>query len=304
MRTLFVVVSAALLTGCGASTPAPTVSGGCVSGIEYQGRVLDLEGAYKAVGIKAGTEKKAIREVSEVTTIYLNEAASLCDQYRAGDLTPEEYADRRERLSQRFAELAKFTESRPPAELSPKEIPAFLEVLPVFAPTAKRESLSTIISVWAHEDGDSRRIGSGDVLKSGGDFSIDVDIGREVYLYVVIEDSTGKVYRIFPSEATGGSNPVSGKIRIPEAEGSYLTLDDEPGTETLYFIVGGRSALLETVIGEVGLEPKEDDEPAQTLASVVRTRGVFVTRDETKAEATLFMESLGHLAGKFEIEHR
>lgn len=284
--------------------PSPTVGGGCSSGVEYQGQTLDLEGAFKVVGAKAATGKKAIREVSDVATIYLNESASLCDQYRAGDLSAEEYADRRERLSTKFAALAGFTEKRPPAELEGSDIDAFLEVLPSFAPSAQRESLSTIIKVWSHEGEEPRLIQSGDVLKSGTDFTLEIDVDKEAYLYVVIEDSTGKVYRIYPSEALGKENPVSGEVRIPPEPDSYLTLDNKPGTETLYVIVGEQSALLETALGEVGFEPKSDLSPVQTLASVVRTRGVYVRRGDKKKDATFSLSSLGHLAGKFEIEHR
>jgi hypothetical protein len=67
--------------GCGAGTKGTNPSQGCSSGIEYQGRSFNLDASYKMLGISVGSQKQAMREVSDTMKIYFEEAANLCSLY-------------------------------------------------------------------------------------------------------------------------------------------------------------------------------------------------------------------------------
>ncbi|MBI5386354.1 MAG: DUF4384 domain-containing protein [Verrucomicrobia bacterium] len=279
-------------------TPAPTVSGGCAAGIEYQGRTLDVGATWKLLGINVGTEVKAVREVSDLVQLYMNEAASLCDLHASGKLTAVEYADRRARLTERLAALVTLNRQMPAQQVSQGELPFFSETLHALRPGAPA---STSLRVAVVKGGVP--VQNGAAMKSGEGFRIAAEVPSASYFYVVLVDSSGSVSRLYPASLTGTENPVQGRVEIPRLGEREFVLDDRPGTERiLVFAQAVRSNAIESMLDEIGSGGKA---PADVLG--VLTRGVKVRESISTVAAgasSSVVSAFGQAGYEFVIEHR
>jgi hypothetical protein len=103
----------------------------------------------------------------------------------------------------------------------------------------EKEKLSADVGVFFEgDDGKPYPIRNGMVLYSNDNYAIYFKPGRKCYMYVFQEDSTGKVYRLFPNIAYGTeTNPVSkGKEYWVPTRDTWLYLDENVGRERLYII--------------------------------------------------------------------
>jgi hypothetical protein len=306
MKLVALIASVVLFSSCAAGpAAAPTVSGGCAPGIEYQGRTLDVGATWKLLGLTVGSRLEAVHAASEVLQLYLHESASLCDLHAAGKLTAVEYADRRARLAERFAGLVKVNSQVPPAQIPDAEVSLYKETLSMLRPDAPRAEASFRVRVASG----GRSLESGAAMKSGEAFRIFVDVPTKAYLYVVLIDSSGAISRLYPAALTGTENPVHGKVEIPRSGEKEFVLDDVPGTERiLVFVQSQRSAAIEQALAEVGTSGA-----VKTAAAMVLTRGVKV-RETLGAAAvakgpgdpttTTVTGSFGQAAYEFTINHR
>lgn len=80
------------------------------------------------------------------------------------------------------------------------------------------------------------RIQNGDILHSGDQFSVNIKTNQDGYLYVFLYDSRGKAGVLFPNPQIALDNAVRGGVLYSLPGGNLrFNLDDNPGTETLYF---------------------------------------------------------------------
>ena len=301
-RTAVVVLLAGGLAclGCAAAQvapAAPTAGGGCQTGIDYQGRTLDVGATWKLLGINVGTEMKAVREVSDLVQLYLNEAASLCDLHATGKLTAVEYADRRATLAERLARLVAVNRQIPATQVTQTELPFYKETLDALRPGA---TASTSFSVQVTSGG--RLVQNGSAMKGGEPFRVTVDVPTRAYLYLVLIDSSGVVSRLYPSALTGNENPVQGRIDVPRSGEKEFVLDNRTGTErVLVFVNASRSNAIETMLAEVGAEGSKN-----TALAGILTRGVKVreTVAQTSSSPGSVTASFGLAAYEFMIDHR
>lgn len=94
----------------------------------------------------------------------------------------------------------------------------------------------------AQGQGELQKLSDGTVLRSGDQYKISFTPQRDAWVYIFQTDSSGKIFQLFPLEEMGGvavnqTNPVkAGEQRtVPAADKSFF-LDQQTGTETLYFI--------------------------------------------------------------------
>jgi len=281
-----------------APAPAPTISGGCAAGIEYQGRTLDVGATWKLLGINVGTEVKAVREVSDLVQLYMNEAASLCDLHAAGKLSAVEYADRRARLTERLAALVTLNRQMPAQQVSKGELPFFSETLQALRPGAAAPTALKVNVVKA-----GTALQSGVAMKSGEGFRMVVEVASPSYLYVVLVDSSGSVSRLYPTSLTGTDNPVQGKVEIPRAGEREFFLDDHPGTERiLVFAQAARSVAIESTLAEVGSAPKASPELLGVLTRGVKVRESIST--VAAGSSSSVVSAFGQAGYEFVIDHR
>ncbi|RJO65596.1 MAG: DUF4384 domain-containing protein [Myxococcales bacterium] len=270
----------------------------CDSGIQYQGRSYAGNAAYGLLGIQAASGVHAVRQVSDVMQLYLHQCAALCEERERGTLSPEDYLARREALSEKFARFASFATEVPPAEVRESDVALYGETLAAFDPAATATPLRASLRVVLP---DGRTLPDGGMMKSGDSFRIEVELSRAAFLYLVIKDSSGGMYKLYPSQAAGGGNPAVGKVIVPSD--GMITLDDVPGTETIYLFAGERSPTLESGLEEIGTAPRSPK--AQTLlASAVRFRGMFINKKQNAQSGGLSVEALGQATVVFTIEHR
>ncbi len=275
-----------------------TVPKPCATGIEYQGRSYAGNAAYGLLGIQAASGVQAVRQVSDTLQIYLHQSSALCMERERGTLTPEDYLEKRRALSERFAQFAGFTKQAPPADIRATDAALYGETVAAFDPRQRLEPLQASMRVVT---ADNRVLSDGGVLHSGDRFRIEVDLSRQAWLYLVLKDASGELYKMYPSQAAGGGNPASGTVVIPED--GMLTLDKVTGTETIYLFAGDRSTALESSLEEIGTVPKSPKIQGM-LASAVRFRGVFVSKQDQVSTGGKSVDALGQAAVVFRIEHR
>jgi hypothetical protein len=111
-------------------------------------------------------------------------------------------------------------------------------------PLADVNSLNILIN-YAYRPKDQTELlplSEGTVLHSGDYYKITFTPQQEAWVYIFQTDSSGKVYQLFPLKEMNGvalnqSNPVKGgqQYTAPAPQMSFF-LDQQTGTETLYFI--------------------------------------------------------------------
>jgi len=82
------------------------------------------------------------------------------------------------------------------------------------------------------------RVNDGDTLKSGDSYFFHIRASKECFLYLFQVDSSGAMYRLFPSaQYHTTANPVSGarRVTLPN-EGEVFYLDRTVGKESFYFL--------------------------------------------------------------------
>ncbi len=85
-------------------------------------------------------------------------------------------------------------------------------------------------------------IDNGGWLRSGEQFRISLEPNTDCYAYVVIQDSLGDLYSLFPAPGVRGGNRIDGgEARwLPGSDDKnnplWYYLDDNTGTETLYLV--------------------------------------------------------------------
>ncbi|GAG75204.1 unnamed protein product [marine sediment metagenome] len=91
--------------------------------------------------------------------------------------------------------------------------------------------------------GELKPINNGDVLKSGDHFKIIFTPDKDCYVYIFQVDSSGQIFKLFPMKSFMGVqvnnfNPVTKgtTYTLPSSEKAFM-LDDQVGTERIYFIV-------------------------------------------------------------------
>ncbi len=274
-----------ILPGCGpSSNPGTTPQGGCNSGIMYQGREYHAKGGWKnQLNLEAGSQIKAVREVSDTMKIYLEEAANLCSLYDQGTMTSVEYANARSALSQRFAALVSIAQNTPPQSVSAQDEQIYLETIAALGKTRPSAPLSpTELAVSVTANG--QELKSGDRLSSGKGFHIQVDVPNQSYIYIVLIDSSGATSRLYPSKLTGNDNPVQGTIDVPSDPGAEFSLDDVTGTERiLVYAQPTRSTAIETMLSEVSLDGAQPAKDTMKKVTEVLTRGINVRKKMNQA---------------------
>ncbi len=103
------------------------------------------------------------------------------------------------------------------------------------------------------------------VLHSGECYKIIFTPEQDNYVYIFQIDSAEKIYRLFPMESFGGVtvnnfNPVKGgKTYYIPAEDKSFVLDEQMGTETIYFLASHQR---DDALEELSQENEQKDELA------------------------------------------
>ena len=144
------------------------------------------------------------------------------------------------------------------------------------ASTIKREKekLSADVGVFFEgDDGKPYPVRNGMVLYSNDNYAIYFKPGRTCYMYVFQEDSTGKVYRLFPNTTYGTeTNPVikGTEYWVPSRD-TWLYLDENVGKERIYVIASvERSQKLASLANASNNTPAVSRE---TFSDTIKTMG-------------------------------
>lgn len=97
--------------------------------------------------------------------------------------------------------------------------------------------------------GEFRNLTNGSILRSGDYYKIIFTPTEDCYVYIFQIDSANKIYSLFPMEHFGGItvnnfNPVaSGRTYYLPAESKSFVLDEQTGTEKIYFLASSQRDL-------------------------------------------------------------
>lgn len=147
--------------------------------------------------------------------------------------------------------------------------------------------------------GQFEHLTNGSVLHSGDHYKIIFTPVENCYVYIFQVDSANMVYQLFPMESFGGVtvnnfNPVqAGKTYYIPAEGKSFVLDEQTGTEKIYFLTSRKRDLsIEEQYQQV-LESQQTREPLKhqqnqielLLSNKTQSRKIIevvIAPDETK----------------------
>ncbi len=138
-----------------------------------------------------------------------------------------------------------------------------------------------------------KSLSSGSPLCPRQKFHLDIQVLRRSHLYVFLEDSSGQVARLYPSEIAGLTNPVRGAVRIPRADD--FELDDAAGQEQLYIYA------LPTALPDAQSIMAFTGAPA---AIAEGNKGLLLSAQEATSELSQVTSGVAPLAEEFFIDHR
>jgi len=128
-----------------------------------------------------------------------------------------------------------------------------------------KEKLSCEVGFFFEgDDGKPYPVRNGMVMYSNDNYAIYFKPNKTCYIYVFQQDSTGKVYRLFPNPAYGTeANPVSGGREYwTPSKDTWLYLDESVGKEWLYVIASTEKSTKLEGLGNIGaktlIASKED----------------------------------------------
>jgi len=98
------------------------------------------------------------------------------------------------------------------------------------------------------------RLGAGEFLKSGDQYSISLKAEQPAWFYVFVKDSADIVQRYYPLSARPQRNATK-VLRVPDEREYYIRLDDIIGAESIFvFALTSQSAELAQEATEIGLD--------------------------------------------------
>jgi len=283
--------------------------------LKYQNQTFDIGGGFKMLFGRFATQNQAVRQVSDLGMMYLEESEAICKLYKAGKLSSQEYLDRREKLSQNFIGYTKMVEKVPLEKITDNQLPSLKETLAYYAPSLKANAVTLNVQVIAKkQDGQILNLQNNGSLNSGDKFSLQLAVQKPLYLYVVLKSSDGSFLRLYPAESTGGGNPVTGTVRIPTQTNRWFELDNVPGQETIYlFALDAPSPTLESTLAEVHM--KGAGKTKQVIGALtslldmqVNLKGVNVVEESAPFISGISqgfnLSGMGQAAAVFSIHHQ
>lgn len=277
----------------------------CESEISYNDQTYNLKAATKLLNLEVGRKTEAVTRVSEILHIYIDQTRKLCEQYLSDGISEKDYRIALEDLGNRFAGFVQLQGKVPAKSVSDDEFPIYQETLEQLRPDRDLQQRSFQFQVRS----DNRRLKSGAILHSGNSFHIEVDLPEKSYLYIVLLDAVGQVWRLYPTKLTGRENPIRGKVRVPRDPTGEFTLDEKTGTERIIiFAQASPSKAIEQELQEVRDAPNASTAgQGKVLSKAVQARGVFVEFSKTEENGQApesVLSSLGQPAVEFLIDHR
>lgn len=114
------------------------------------------------------------------------------------------------------------------------------------------QSLSCKIEVSYLHGSEERILLSNETLMSGTKYAISFIPNQQAYLYVFQEDSSGKLFQLFPDSTQNFStqtNPVSAgaMYRVPENISDWIFLDEQVGKEQI-LVLASKNALSDPIL--------------------------------------------------------
>ena len=152
------------------------------------------------------------------------------------------------------------------------------------ASTVKKEKEKLCADVGVFFEGDDGKpypIRNGMVLYSNDNYAIYFKPGITCYMYVFQEDSTGKVYRLFPNTAyCTETNPVTeGEEYWVPTRDTWLYLDKNVGREKLYIIASSeRSTKLASLANALKNTPAVSKEAFSDTIKTMGPAGIRASR--------------------------
>ncbi len=132
--------------------------------------------------------------------------------------------------------------------------------------------------------GPFKPFGDGATLHSGDQYKILFTPSEDAWVYIFQVDSAGQVFRLFPMRAFGGVrldnvNPATGgKTHVLPARDKAFQLDDQTGTERIYFVASRRPDRELEGLNDKLENARATRNLAGTRSTEARLRQVFTNR--------------------------
>ncbi|MDM8559373.1 DUF4384 domain-containing protein [Candidatus Parabeggiatoa sp. HSG14] len=190
----------------------------------------------------------------------------------------------------------------PPLQIASRDPGGIAKIVPV-----KSELSLDIKYVYRRKaGGDFNTLTDNTILYSGDYYKIIFTPTEKTYVYIFQQGSSGSIYRLFPMTSFGGVtvnnfNPAQSgtEYHIPAKDKSFF-LDDQTGTEKLYFIASRqKEEKLENQYQQVLIARRGKDTHKIQLAQATLTKSIKmrdpggIESDSTQTETFSFSDKEG-----------
>lgn len=295
--TLLAVCSLAAAAGCdrgGGESRGPDRRVKCESPYKYDGRSIEGSASYGKFSAAGNTSVEQVRDVDQAVERYTARYMSLCNDWRNGAITQEQYARESEELRrgmQRLEELMLQLENAS----SPEEFNETLSAMKSTATlSASNAQLSLDVTVFGKgpADAEYRKLPQGAALGTDAEIYVNVEPSAAAYVYLYQINAAGKLSLLFPDPQIPLSNPLPAAqgSRIPHGQFTYKLDANDLGLENLHVVASLQplDELAGALRNESGDQPVADNDVScgtralelNAPPTCAKTRGLVLSQNE------------------------
>lgn len=212
----------------------------CEPMFKYDARALEAEVKAGKFGGNVDTRVEQVREVDNGVERTNARYLSLCNDYRNGAISQEQYSRESEAMRKdatRLEELWMRLESASSQDDFDRTMNEFRDELTLSGSNADMQ-LDVAIYAKLPDDGDFKVSAQGATLSTGTKVYLNVQSTANAYLYLYQVDPSGKLTVLFPDSQIPITNPLpAGQgVRIPHGSYTYNVNEKDLGIENLHIV--------------------------------------------------------------------
>ena len=155
---------------------------------------------------------------------------------RANRISSDYYQQQQASLAQGYSEMLRIAAS---GSLRDVDASNADDLATATDPTRAATPAVNLASVTLN-NADGAILPSGATVHRGDRLKLSVDATGKRFVYILGVGSSGQAYRLFPSAQSSLSNPVEGKLSIPERAERFMVVGGVPGREQLHIFVSDK----------------------------------------------------------------
>ena len=246
----------------------------CSAELLVNGRKLDVDAAYADLKLKTDASPTAQRVIGERLQFFMSRSAALCRDRSANRITADYYQQQQAILAQGYSEMLRMAAS---GSLRDVDASTAGDLATATDPARAATPASSLASVTL-TNADGAILPSGATVHRGDRLKLSVDATGKRFVYILGVGSSGQAYRLFPSAQSSLSNPVEGKLLIPERADRFMVVGGIPGREQLHIFVSDKPDPRLAELTEITDTKKSAEKVRSSVKQALVVRDLFAER--------------------------